>query len=408
MKVLFIYLINSKIKVIVAFFYLNSLLFFNSVLLDFISHASADWIDQILYLNLLEAYAKYSLVFPIKINSAFSVSVANAGRKAKSGRRVRIGSNLLDWKKFAVKIYNPILNIAQRNVMLDENKGKSGIYLLENTKNGKKYVGQSIDLGNRRQGRLIRYFTPSYLHRKGASLILKALIKYKPENFIVAILEYCPVNQLDTREQHWLDSLKPEYNILKFARSSRGYKHTQISLNSMRGRRPHFIPSASHRAAIGLAASKLNRVYDQQFKDNISKRVGFLVYVYDITGGLITTFDSVIKLKKAYNIKLHHKTLYKHIAAGTLFNGHRFSLTPLNLESFNSLAPALKLNNPNKGRHINCINTLNTDLSKICDSLLSAAKHIKEVDGKSDRETIRKYIDSGKLYKNKWLISECS
>jgi hypothetical protein len=88
MKVLLIYLINYKIKFIIAFFYLNSLLFFNSVLLDFISHANADslWpllskgakgggkIDQILYLNLLEAYAKYSLVFPIENYSTLSLA----------------------------------------------------------------------------------------------------------------------------------------------------------------------------------------------------------------------------------------------------------------------------------------------------------------------------------------------
>jgi hypothetical protein len=64
------------------------------------------------------------------------------------------------------------------------------------------------------------------------------------------------------------------------------------------------------------------------------------------------------------------------------------------------------LNNPNKPRIINCINTLNSNLSKDLKSLTSAAKYIKEVDGKSDRATIRNFINKDKLYRNIWLIKE--
>jgi hypothetical protein len=97
---------------------------------------------------------------------------------------------------------------------------------------------------------------------------------------------------------------------------------------------------------------------------------------------------------------MNHKTLYKHIAAGTLFNGLNFSLIHLNSSSIN--IPVKKLNN--KPRIINCINTLNSNLSKDLKSLTS--KYIKEVDGKNDRATIRNYINKDKLYRNIWLIKE--
>jgi group I intron endonuclease len=60
-------------------------------------------------------------------------------------------------------------------------------------------------------------------------LINKALIKYGYSNFSLEILEYCEPSRVVTREQYYIDLLKPEYNILKVAGSSWGYKHTEES-----------------------------------------------------------------------------------------------------------------------------------------------------------------------------------
>ena len=67
------------------------------------------------------------------------------------------------------------------------------------------WSGQSANLGGVKGGRLARYFWLSYLKSKivSVSLIRKALLKYGHENFSLFILEYCPVNLLDEREQAW-------------------------------------------------------------------------------------------------------------------------------------------------------------------------------------------------------------
>lgn len=57
----------------------------------------------------------------------------------------------------------------------------------------------------------------------------KAILKYGHDQFIFRVLEYCPVNDLMVREQYYLDSLKPSYNILKYAKSSRGYIHSEAT-----------------------------------------------------------------------------------------------------------------------------------------------------------------------------------
>jgi group I intron endonuclease len=69
------------------------------------------------------------------------------------------------------------------------------------------------------------------------SNIYKAILKYGHENFIFKILEYCPIKDLMVREQYYLDTLEPEYNILKFARSSRGYLHTEATKELLSSKR---------------------------------------------------------------------------------------------------------------------------------------------------------------------------
>jgi len=61
-------------------------------------------------------------------------------------------------------------------------------------------------------------------------IINKALIKYGYSEFKLDILEYCDPKDLVKREQYYLDLLSPEYNVLRFAYSSLGYKHTKESM----------------------------------------------------------------------------------------------------------------------------------------------------------------------------------
>lgn len=68
-------------------------------------------------------------------------------------------------------------------------------------------------------------------------LINKALIKYGYANFQLDILEYCNPSDLIKLEQHYLELLKLEYNILKIAGSSLGYKHKEDTLVKLKSRK---------------------------------------------------------------------------------------------------------------------------------------------------------------------------
>jgi len=61
------------------------------------------------------------------------------------------------------------------------------------------------------------------------------LVKYGYSNFSFEILEYCNKNEILVREQYYLDTLKPEYNILPTSGYPLGYKHTEEAKAKLRG-----------------------------------------------------------------------------------------------------------------------------------------------------------------------------
>lgn len=84
------------------------------------------------------------------------------------------------------------------------------------------YVGSAVDLTNR----FYHYYSLKGISNSSMS-ICKALLKYGYTNFQLEILEYCEPSNCIEREQYYLDLLAPEYNILKTAGSTLGYKHSE-------------------------------------------------------------------------------------------------------------------------------------------------------------------------------------
>jgi len=65
-------------------------------------------------------------------------------------------------------------------------------------------------------------------------VINKALLKYGYSKFKLNILEFCDPKELVKREQHHINIMSPEYNVLKTAYSSLGYKHIPETLEKVR------------------------------------------------------------------------------------------------------------------------------------------------------------------------------
>jgi group I intron endonuclease len=118
------------------------------------------------------------------------------------------------------------LHLAEiQNIIIKELKGKSGIYGFLCQSNNKLYIGSSIDLSTRFNNHIKGF--------KSNILLQRAINKYNLQDFYFIIFEYCEPEELLSREQFYLDEIKPEFNILKTAGSLLGYKHTEESIAKM-------------------------------------------------------------------------------------------------------------------------------------------------------------------------------
>lgn len=83
-------------------------------------------------------------------------------------------------------------------------KRVTGIYKIENTINGKVYIGQSVNIKKRFIEHRYRAYDKS--DEKTYSLYLySAIRKHGVENFSFSIIEECNAEELNEREMYWID-----------------------------------------------------------------------------------------------------------------------------------------------------------------------------------------------------------
>ena len=241
------------------------------------------------------------------------------------------------------------LHLAEiQKIIKEELKGKSGIYGFLSKTNSKLYIGSSIKL-NMRFDDHINGFSSNIL-------LQRAINKYNLQDFIFIVFEYCEPKELISREQFYINSLEPEYNILKIAGSSLGFIHTEESKakmssaqknidrsgeNNPRGMldKPHSektktlislhmsgkIVSKETKALISLANSgsthpMFGKMHTTEAKEKISATQGTAVFIYDSEGLLVNTFSSARKAAEYFNTS--HITIMRYIKNGRQFKAN--------------------------------------------------------------------------------------
>lgn len=98
----------------------------------------------------------------------------------------------------------------------------TGIYKIVNTANGKFYIGSSV----RVESRILKHL--SFLRRGNHNNrhLQSAFALYGEGAFDFMLLEVCGKDDLLVREQHYMDTLNPEYNICRVAGNTLGVLHT--------------------------------------------------------------------------------------------------------------------------------------------------------------------------------------
>ena len=79
-----------------------------------------------------------------------------------------------------------------------------GIYKFTNKRNGKSYIGQSIDIEARKKTHLTRAFCNTKSNREYNKVFYRALRKYGIENFDFEILAICKKEELNDLEKYFI------------------------------------------------------------------------------------------------------------------------------------------------------------------------------------------------------------
>lgn len=207
-----------------------------------------------------------------------------------------------------------------KNNIYIENKNMTGIYLWYNNLNGKYYIGSANNLTRR----LSIYYSVVYLNNAN-NVIHRAILKYNHDNFSLYILEYCLPDKLIERGQYYLQTLNPEYNILKIAGSSLGFKHSEeIAMriseaqkgenNSMYGRSgvnsPKYGEKHSEETLLKISTAMkgennpfFNRNHSQESCAKLAAKASKKVFVYNVDNPLILDkeFSSYTEAAKFFN-----------------------------------------------------------------------------------------------------------
>jgi len=233
--------------------------------------------------------------------------------------------------------------------ILEDNKGKTGIYKWTHKQSKKIYIGSSVDLADR----LSRYFTFVELKRMN-SYISRAILHHGHSAFSLDILEYIDISNIGKkdarklileREQYFLNIIfsqedkRDTYNILKTAGSSLGFifspeSRVRIS-ESLKGKEissetrakmsvaksgenhPHFGKVRSSITRARISAGHKGKQISPETRAKISlANGGGIIFVYGSDGALVKTFLSRKEAAKFYNCS--NVTISNYIKNGKL------------------------------------------------------------------------------------------
>lgn len=103
------------------------------------------------------------------------------------------------------------LDFLRQTILTRRELTASGIYAIINTFNGHLYVGQSKCLFKRKQA----HFRDLAGNCHANPYLQNAYNYYGKGTFRFVAVEFCPEDELDLKEQYWIERIKPEYNIAR-------------------------------------------------------------------------------------------------------------------------------------------------------------------------------------------------
>lgn len=184
-------------------------------------------------------------------------------------------------------------------ILFNNRQKVSGIYCIKCLVSGREYIGSSKDMYNR----LFQHRNKLRKKVHQNMYLQNAYNKYKEENFEISILEYCEEIILTEREQYYIDTRNPQYNITRLV---------ERNILSQESR------------------DKISKTLKEGYKSG--KILSFSekpIYVYDVLGNYITEFPSLKSCSKGLNV---HQSSIIRVTKGDAKQMKGFQFSYIKLE----------------------------------------------------------------------------
>ena len=148
----------------------------------------------------------------------------------------------------------------------------SGIYQIWNRMSAKRYIGSAVNIAKRWRDHLGDLRRGRHCNRH----LQASFDKYGEASFGFSVLEYIEdASQLISREQHFFDTLSPEYNIAPIAGSQLGFQHTDEARKKMSEIWMGHPVSAKARARMSAAKSgERHPMYGKHHSKETRRKIG--------------------------------------------------------------------------------------------------------------------------------------
>jgi hypothetical protein len=135
---------------------------------------------------------KPTKIFTLDISAADTEEIRKEVGIAPRDESLEWGRML--WDSFYKDAYNKMIKTS-------ETKKLTGIYKITNTKNGKIYIGQAVNIGERWRQHIKAGMGAEF---PSGNQMYKDMLKQGPETFTFEIQEKCEKSQLNAREMYWI------------------------------------------------------------------------------------------------------------------------------------------------------------------------------------------------------------
>lgn len=195
----------------------------------------------------------------------------------------------------------------------------SGIYKIENSGNGKVYIGQSKNLSNR-QYTHFRALEKGIHHNKH---LQRSFDRFGADAFTFTVIERCAVEELNERERFWIqayDAMNPAKGYNQESGGNAGKEVCEALRAAMTGPgNPMFgrSPSKETRARMRISARGKNAILTENQAYRIKEQLAAGVALTEIAEANGISVDAVQKIKTGDNWGYVHQDLNERIASMT-------------------------------------------------------------------------------------------